>query len=92
LFQSKELLQLPEHNSIQNEMGMESFMKLCPGHTVINWLCGKKVSPPSSHNTSKLLGCEYWLLVFRAVDKVKLLLHGTKPVICFQMFICPSEY
>jgi hypothetical protein len=73
-------------------MGMESFMKLRLDHTVTNWLCGNKVCPPSSHNTSKLLGCEHWLLVISAVDEIKLLLHGAEPVICFQWFICPGEY
>jgi hypothetical protein len=64
-------------------MGMEGFVKIHPGHTVTNWLCGKKVCPPSSHNTSKLLGCKHGLLVFSAVDEIKLLLHGAEPVICF---------
>jgi hypothetical protein len=73
-------------------MGTEGFTKLYLGHTMTSWLCGKKVCPPSSRSTSKLLGYEQWLLLFSAVDKIKLLLHGTKPVIYFQWFIYPSEY
>jgi hypothetical protein len=73
-------------------MSTESFMKLYQGHMVTSWLCGKKVCPPSSCSTSKLLGYKHWLLVISAVDEIKLLLHGAKLVICFQWFICPSEY
>jgi hypothetical protein len=75
-----------------NEMRTESFTKLCPSHMVTSWLCGKKVCPPSSYNSSKLLGYKHWLLVISVVDEIKLLLHGAEPVICFQWFICPSEY
>jgi hypothetical protein len=73
-------------------MSMESFMKLCLGHTVTSWLCDKKVCLPSSCSTSKPLGCEHGLLIISAVNEIKLLLHGAKPVICFQWFICPGEH
>jgi hypothetical protein len=92
LFQTKEFLKLYEHDSIRNEMSTESFMKLYLGHIVTSWLCGKKVCPPSSCSTSELLGCEHGLLIISAVNEIKLLLHGAKPVICFQWFICPGEH
>jgi hypothetical protein len=73
-------------------MGMEGFVKLYPGHMMTSWLGGNKVCPPSSHCTFKPLGCKHWLLVISAVNEIKILLHGAKPVIYFQWFICPSEY
>jgi hypothetical protein len=44
-------------------------------------LCGDKIRPPRSCSTPELLRYKQEFLVFRALKKIKLLLHSLEPVI-----------
>jgi hypothetical protein len=58
--------------------------ELGPWHLVAVLNGGGEVSPPSTHGSTKMLGREQSLLDLGAVEKPKLEINDTKPVICLQ--------
>jgi hypothetical protein len=56
-------------------------MKLLPSDTMASGLCGDQIRPPRPCGTSELLRCKHGFLVFRALEKIKLLLHSLEPII-----------
>jgi hypothetical protein len=56
-------------------------MKLLPSDTMASGLCGDQIRPPRPCGTPELLRCKYGFLVFRALEKIELLLHSSELVI-----------
>jgi hypothetical protein len=69
------------HQARGDVVPTKSCAKLGPQHLVAVLNSGGEVSPPSTHGSTKLLGCEQSLLDLSAVQKPKLGLNYAKPVI-----------
>jgi hypothetical protein len=84
LLQMQELLKLVSHQARGYVMSTESCAELSPRHLVVVLnRCGE-VIPPSTRESTKLLGREQSLLVVSTVQQPKLGLDDVKPVIHLQ--------
>jgi hypothetical protein len=77
----EELLKLASHQARGDVVSMKSYAELGPRHLVAVLNSGGKVSPPSTHGPTKLLGHEQSHLVLSTVQQPKLGLDDVKPVI-----------
>jgi hypothetical protein len=76
-----ELLAFLSHHACCNVVGVESVAELSPRHMVVSGASGDVVGPPRSGIATQLLCSEEGLLYLCAVQKLKLRLNHSKPVI-----------
>jgi hypothetical protein len=88
LLQVEKLLKLVSHQAHRDVVPTKSRAEFSPRHLVAILNSGGEVSPPSTHGSTKLLGCEQRLLDLDAVQKPKLGLDDAKPVISLQQINC----
>jgi hypothetical protein len=89
----QKLIKLAVHDACRYVMSTECCLELSPFHHVINRLHSKKVIPPSSRGSAKLLGCETDLGHIRAnsIKQWEFGFHHSEPYISIKGILCPSE-
>jgi hypothetical protein len=92
LLQVPEFLKLASHQAHGDVVPTEFCVELSSWQLVVVLNSGGEVSPPSTHGSTKLLGCEQSLLELNAMQQSKLGLEDAKPVIRFQWISCLSKH